>query len=47
VDYLSTASAFLGNIDASRIELRGERLDRYQSDFALPEQFKERRLVRG
>jgi len=36
VSYLSTASAFLGNLGADRIEQRGERLERYQTRFALP-----------
>jgi len=40
VSYLSTASAFLGHLDADRIDQRGESVARYQSDFAMPELFK-------
>ena len=47
LDYLSSASAFLGNLDTRRIEQRGESLARYQSDFAVPEMFKGRKLISG
>ena len=46
IEYLATASSFLGNIDDRRIEQRGERVDRYRTDFAVLEMFKNRRLGR-
>jgi uncharacterized protein (DUF362 family) len=39
VPYLSVASDFLGNIAEDRIELRGERLSRYQTRFDLLPRF--------
>jgi uncharacterized protein (DUF362 family) len=44
IQYLSTASAFLGNIAVDRIEHRGESLDRYRSNFSLLEMYKDRKL---
>jgi uncharacterized protein (DUF362 family) len=37
IPYLAAASDFLGNIDDSRIEQRGEPPSRYRSRFRLPE----------
>jgi uncharacterized protein (DUF362 family) len=37
LEYLVTASRFLGNIDSSRIEQRGEPIARFQTRFALLE----------
>ena len=39
-----TASAFLGNLDADRIDQRGEKLERYRTEFALLEKYRDRRL---
>jgi uncharacterized protein (DUF362 family) len=47
LDYLSTASAFLGNINAARIDQRAESIERYRSDFVVPQQFKGRKLASG
>jgi uncharacterized protein (DUF362 family) len=47
IPYLSTASSFLGNIDVERVEQRGERLDRYQTNFEVPDTFKDRKLDRS
>jgi uncharacterized protein (DUF362 family) len=38
--YLKLASEYLGNIASSRIELRGERLDRYRTRFDVLETFR-------
>jgi uncharacterized protein (DUF362 family) len=40
IGYLKAASRFLGNINESKIEQRGERLERYQTRFEILEQFK-------
>lgn len=45
--YLEQASRFLGNIDPARIDQRGERMDRYQTRFALLDQFKTKQLASG
>jgi uncharacterized protein (DUF362 family) len=42
--YLSVAGEFLGNIDESRISLRGERLDRFRSSFDVIEPIRRLRL---
>ena len=47
IDYLSTASAFLGNVDAARIEHRGESIARYRADFAVLDRYKGHKLVSG
>ena len=47
IDYLSTASAFLGNVDAGKIEIRGESIVRYRSDFAVLDRYKGHKLVSG
>jgi uncharacterized protein (DUF362 family) len=44
VPYLQMASAFLGNTDERRIEQRGERLDRYKTQFDLIEPIRRWRL---
>ena len=46
IEYLARASAFLGNVDAGRIEQRGEVLDKYQTDFELLDIYRDRRLQR-
>ena len=47
IEYLSAAAAFLGNVDANRIEHRGESIERYRSDFAVLEMYKGRKLASG
>jgi uncharacterized protein (DUF362 family) len=44
VPYLAAASAFLGHMDVKDIEQRGERLERYRTEFALPARFQSARL---
>ena len=44
VTYLEAAGHFLGNIDARRIDQRGESLDRYQTSFSLIESMESIRL---
>lgn len=44
VVYLDAAGHFLGNVDARRIDVRGERLSRYRTDFALIESMQSIRL---
>jgi hypothetical protein len=43
--YLAEAQHFLGNIDANRIEQRGERIDRYAAVFDVVDAFKPLRLT--
>jgi uncharacterized protein (DUF362 family) len=43
--YLAEAQHFLGNIDANRIEQRGERIDRYATMFDVVDAFKPLRLT--
>ena len=45
--YLDLASGFLGNVDERRIEHRGESPSRYQTRFAVLEQFKGYQLAAG
>lgn len=40
IPYLSQAATFLGNLDASRIDVRGEALSRYQTRFKVLEKFR-------
>jgi uncharacterized protein (DUF362 family) len=40
IPYLAQASEYLGNLDASRIDQRGEAVARYRTRFAVNEQFK-------
>lgn len=42
--YLNAAGHFLGNVDAGRIEQRGERLERYRTNFDLIDERKHLRL---
>ena len=44
VPYLRMAGEFLGNIDQSRIQQRGERLTRYATSFEVPDRFAASRL---
>jgi uncharacterized protein (DUF362 family) len=44
VPYLSAAGHFLGNIDAGRIEQRGERPERFRTEFDLIEDMQRLRL---
>jgi uncharacterized protein (DUF362 family) len=44
LQYLSSASGFLGNISEERIEQRGERLERYRVDFDVLEMYQDRRI---
>lgn len=46
VPYLKMAGEFLGNIELSRIEQRGERLARYATSFDIPDRFAASRLQR-
>ena len=43
IAYLAEARHYLGNVDANRIEIRGERLERYASPFQVLEPFAELR----
>jgi uncharacterized protein (DUF362 family) len=45
VNYLSAAGHYLGNIDPQRIDHRGERIDRYRTNFELIEHLKHLRLA--
>ncbi len=47
IPYLAEASRFLGNVSASRIEQRGERLDRYQTSFNVLPDFAGLQLASG
>ena len=47
IPYLAQASAFLGNIAAPRIDVRGEALARYQAHFKVLEQFQGLQLASG
>jgi len=40
VAHLAMAGEFLGNIDESRIEMRGERIERFATAFDVPDVFK-------
>jgi len=44
VAYLDVARYFLGNTDQGRIEQRGERPERYRTDFALIDSWRDKRL---
>ena len=41
--YLAAASAFLGHVDTAAIDQRGERLERYRTEFELPSRFQSMR----
>lgn len=43
IGYLSEARKFLGNVDANRIEIRGESLERYATPFEVLDAFKDLR----
>jgi uncharacterized protein (DUF362 family) len=47
ISYLDTASDYLGNIAAARIDQRGERLDRYSTRFEVVETFKGLQVTSG
>jgi uncharacterized protein (DUF362 family) len=47
LDYLSDAGRFLGNLDPRRIELRGEALARFATEFDLVNHLKTIRLPRS
>ena len=40
IPYLAQASEYLGNLDASRIDQRGESIARYRTRFEVVEQFR-------
>jgi uncharacterized protein (DUF362 family) len=47
LEYLSEAGRFLGNLDPRRIELRGEALARFATEFDLVDHLKSIRLRRS
>jgi uncharacterized protein (DUF362 family) len=47
IDYLEIADHFLGNISYERIELVGERLERFQQDYRVIEHFQELKVLTG
>ena len=47
LEYLAEASRFLGHVDDRRIDLRGETLARFATEFDLVDRFKSIRLRRG
>jgi hypothetical protein len=40
LDYLAKAADFLGNLDAARIDQRGERIARYATRFAVADRMR-------
>lgn len=47
IEYLEIANRFLGNIHYERIELVGERLERFQQDYRVIENFQELKVLTG
>ncbi|MET0643585.1 MAG: DUF362 domain-containing protein [Candidatus Binatia bacterium] len=47
IEYLEIADRFLGNIPQERIELVGERLERFQQDYRVIENFQELKVLTG
>ena len=47
IEYLEIADRFLGNISYERIELVGERLERFQQDYRVIENFQELKVLTG
>ena len=47
IEYLEMADRFLGNIPHERIELVGERLERFQQDYRVIENFQELKVLTG
>jgi uncharacterized protein (DUF362 family) len=47
IKYLEMASGFLGNILYEKIEQIGERLEAYQQDFRVIEDFRELKILTG
>ena len=47
IEYLEMADRFLGNISRERIELVGERLERFQQDYQVIENFRELKVLTG
>ena len=47
IPYLARAGEFLGNLDAARIDQRGERLTRYETRFDVLPNFRELQLAGG
>jgi len=47
IDYLEIADRFLGNISYEKIELVGERLERFQQDYRVIENFQELKVLTG
>ncbi len=47
IEYLEIASGFLGNISHDRIELVGERLERFQQNYRVIENFQELKVLTG
>ena len=47
IEYLEIADRFLGNISHERIELVGERLERFQQDYRVIENFQELKVLTG
>jgi uncharacterized protein (DUF362 family) len=47
IEYLEIAGGFLGNISHDRIELVGERLERFQQNYRVMENFQELKVLTG
>jgi uncharacterized protein (DUF362 family) len=47
IDYLEIADRFLGNITREKIELVGERLERFQKDYRVIDNFQELKVLTG
>jgi uncharacterized protein (DUF362 family) len=47
IEYLEIADRFLGNIPQERIEQAGERLERFQQDYRVIENFQELKILTG
>jgi uncharacterized protein (DUF362 family) len=47
IEYLEMADRFLGNISRERIELVGERLERFQQNYQVIEHFQELKVLTG
>jgi uncharacterized protein (DUF362 family) len=47
IEYLEMADRFLGNISPERIELVGERLERFQQNYQVIENFQELKVLTG
>jgi uncharacterized protein (DUF362 family) len=47
IEYLEIADRFLGNIPSERIQLVGERLQRFQQDYRVIENFQQLKVLKG